>query len=236
MEINENNVEEEIIKEEREKREEKKAKGKALKIILIVLVSLIIGIIGGFYILSGMNKGVKQNTFMYDVLKKSGLLLSSNEVDNNTTSATDANYDTATPVDSDVFNNMTFIQEKGHIKYYYYKTSEGDNLYYYTDGNDNIFYYYASDSDGHYMKETYKDYIAPELVSVPDFSKYSFDEFRMSGPDGYCMDGLEVCIEPIFILNDKYEENAIYYQEQEAGSKISKYLIVRVVVNKEKPE
>ena len=233
MEFDEKNVEEAIIKNEKERKEEKKTKGKILKIILIVVISLIVGIVGGFYILSGINKGVKQNSFMYDVLNKSGLLLSSNEIDNNTTSATDANYDTATPVDSDVFNNMTFIQEKNGIKYYYYKTSDGDNLYYYTnDYSEDIFRYYASDSDGYFMDQTYMDYMfeKPKYVTVPDMSSYNFDDIK-DGIDGSYFEGLKINFIVIKVPNEKYKDKEIYYQSIKSGEKLVEWGTITIIVN-----
>lgn len=218
--------------------EEKKYKGKVAKIIFLGIIVLLVGIVSGFYLLKGMNKGVKQNTFMYDVLKGSGLLIN-NESDDE--GSNDNDYNLSTDSDSFDFNKLVFIQEKEGCKYYYYLTEEGDYLYYYSYG-DYDYFYYASDSDGNMKSQTYKDYVAPTIIKVPNFTKISFENLT------YCEDGCgedpgnglykDINLNIIFEKNPNYRDGEIYYQSVKATEEyqVGSSDPITLIINMDKPE
>ena len=207
--------------------EEKTTKKKILKTILGVIGILLIGIISGSYLLKAINSGVKENTFMYDILKSSGLLMQ-NEKAEELPTATDSDYEYAT--DSNAIAGLTFIQEKDGCKYYYYINEDGDYLYYYS-YTDDIYNYYASDSNGHYINETYNDYVPSEriYVTVPDFTKIKIEDLY---------DYYNFNINVLYVPNSQYAENSIYYQNVKAGEKLElddegfTYTNITILVNK----
>lgn len=215
---NENSSVQEVIQEVNSI-EEKKVKKNIVIIILSIIIILIIGIVSGFYILKGLNNGVKQNSFMYNILSSSGLLLSENHVISDEL-ASDTDYGYAS--DSNIANKLTFIQEKDGCSYYYYVNDEGDYLYYYSYSKD-IYNYYASDSNGSRINETYNDFEEPVYSTVPDFTKMTLEEVF----DEY-MDYVSI----LYVPNNDYEENAIYYQTTKAGTEIVGYNYGTIIVNK----
>lgn len=219
--VNEENNVQEVIQEVNNI-EEKKVKKNIVKIILLIVLFLGIGIISGFYILKGLNTGVKENTFMYEVLSNTGLLLSNNEVSIDEVPS-DVELEYAS--DSNIINKLTFIQEKDGCNYYYYINEDGDYLYYYSYSKD-IYNYYASDSNGDYINSTYRDPIEPFYYDVPDFTKMTVDEVKEHylNPDE--------TVEILYIPNSDYEENVIYYQSIEAGEKITNGDYGTIIVNK----
>ena len=193
-------------------------KKNTVKIILSVVLVLIVGIASGFYILKGLNSGVKQNSFMYNILSSSGLLLSENKQVEDVISDDLAS-------DSNFANRLTFIQEKDGCSYYYYITDEGDYLYYYSYTKD-IYNYYASDSNGESINDTYNDPEEPVTYTVPDFTKMTVEEVQDNywGPDSY--------VEILYVPNGNYPENAIYYQSIKAGEDIYNGNYGTIIVNK----
>ena len=159
---------------------------------------------------------------MYDILSNSGLMLSGNqEISDDLASDTDYGYAS----DSNIANQLTFIQEKDGCSYYYYINEEGDYLYYYSYSKD-IYNYYASDSNGNYINETYNDPEEPVYSTVPDFTKMTLEEVQENywNPDDY--------VEILYVPNSAYEENAIYHQTIKAGEKITNGNYGTIIVNK----